>query len=91
MERKTLVIKLCTLRQEFERDGISIAEAVAPVALILSDVCNVLGLSQAEHDFVLGKEVAEAIEEWESARLWLPKEEETATPPAKELAAVPAA
>jgi len=36
-------------------------------------------------------EVAEAIEEWESARLWLPKEEETATPPVKELAAVPAA
>jgi hypothetical protein len=79
------------LRQEFERDGISIIEAVAPVALILSDVCNALELSQAEHDLVLGSEAAEAIEEWESARLWLPKEEEeTATLPVSEVAAVPA-
>ena len=90
MERKDVIIKLRTLQQEFERDGISILDAVAPVALILSDVCNVLELSQAEHDFVLGKDVAEAIEEWKSARMWQPAERETATEPAKELAAVPA-
>lgn len=90
MERKDVIIKLRTLQQEFEEDGISILDAVAPVALILSDVCNVLDLSQAEHDFVLGKDVAEAIEEWKSARLWQPAERETATRPVTEVAAVPA-
>jgi len=91
MERKTLVTKLRTLRQEFEEDGISILDAVAPVALILSDVAFALELSQAEHDFVLGEEVAQAVEEWETARMWQPVEEkETAAIPLPELAAVSA-
>lgn len=89
MERKDVVIKLRTLRQEFEGDGISIVDAVAPVALILSDVAFALELSQAEHDFVLGEETARAVEEWETTRMWQPIEKETATQPLGEMAAVP--
>jgi len=60
------------------------------MALALSDVCDALGLSQAEHDEVVGEEVVQAVEEWKSARMWQPAERETATPPVTELAAVPA-
>ena len=102
MERRTIVLKLRTLREEMEADGISTLDVVAPVALILSDVCNALELSQAEHDLVLGSEATEAIEEWGPARLWqltdkgiavadkLLAEKETATAPLTEMAAVPA-
>lgn len=89
MEQKEVVAKLKGLREEFEKDGISILDVPTTMALALSDVCDALGLSQAEHDEVVGEEVAQAIEEWKSARIWQPAERETATPPVTELAAVP--
>ena len=90
MEQKEMIAKLKGLREEFEKEGISILDVPTTMALALSDVCDALGLSQAEHDEVVGKKVAQAIEEWKSARIWQPVEMETATEPAKELAAVPA-
>jgi len=90
MEQKEVVAKLKGLREEFEKDGISILDVPTTMAMALSDVCDALGLSQAEHDEVVGEEVAQAVEEWKSARMWQPAERETATEPTKELAAVPA-
>jgi hypothetical protein len=89
MERQTVVAKLKGLREEFERDSISILDVPTTMAMALSDVCDVLGLSQAEHDEVVGEEVAQAVEEWKSARMWQPAERETAIQPETELAAVP--
>ena len=89
MERKEVVAKLKGLREEFEKDGISILDVPTTMAMALSDVCDALGLSQAEHDEVVGEEVVQAVEEWKSARMWQPAERETATPPVTELAAVP--
>jgi len=91
MERQTVVAKLKGLREEFERDGISILDVPTTMAMALSDVCDVLGLSQAEHDEVVGEEVAQAVEEWKSARMWQPREQETAPRSVTELAAVPVA
>jgi hypothetical protein len=90
VERKEVVAKLKGLREEFEKDGISILDVPTTMALALSDVCDALGLSQAEHDEIVGEKVAQAVEEWKSARMWQPAERETATEPVKELAAVPA-
>jgi hypothetical protein len=90
MERKEVVAKLKGLREEFEKDGISILDVPTTMALALSDVCDALGLSQAEHDEVVGEQVGQAVEEWKSARMWQPSERETATHPMTELAAVPA-
>lgn len=92
MKRKDVTARLKGLREEFEKDGSSILDVPTTMALALSDVCNALGLSQEEHDLVLGSEVAEAIEEWRSARMWQPAEEkETAPRSVTELAAVPVA
>jgi len=85
-----VVAKLKGLREEFEKDGISILDVPTTMALALSDVCDALGLGQEEHDEIVGEEVAQAIEEWKSVRMWQPAERETATPPVTELAAVPA-
>jgi (p)ppGpp synthase/HD superfamily hydrolase len=90
VERKEVVAKLKGLREEFEKDGISILDVPTTMAMALSDVCDALGLSQAEHDEVVGEEVAQAVEEWKSARMWQPAERETATESVKELVAVPA-
>ena len=90
MEQKEMIAKLKGLREEFEKDGISILDVPTTMALALSDVCDALGLSQAEHDEVVGEQVVQAVEEWKSARMWQPAERETATPPVTELAAVPA-
>ena len=89
MERKEVVAKLKDLREEFEKDGISILDVPTTMAMALSDVCDALGLSQEEHDEIVGEEVAQAIEEWKSARMWQPSERETATHPVTEMAAVP--
>jgi len=90
MERKEVVAKLKGLREEFEKDGISILDVPTTMALALSDVCEALGLSQEEHDEIVGEEVVQAVEEWKSARMWQPAERETATHAVTELAAVPA-
>lgn len=91
MERKEVVAKLKGLREEFERDGVSTLDVPTTMAIALSDVCDALGLSQQEHDEVVGEEVAQAVEEWKSARMWQPREQETAPRPVTELAAVPVA
>jgi (p)ppGpp synthase/HD superfamily hydrolase len=85
-----VVAKLKGLREEFEKDGISILDVPTTMALALSDVCEALGLSQEEHDEIVGEEVVQAVEEWKSARMWQPAERETATHAVTELAAVPA-
>jgi hypothetical protein len=88
MECQEVIAKLKGLREEFEKDGLDILYTPIPVALVLSDVCEALGLSQAEHGEVLGEEASGAIREWADCRMWQPVEKETATPPV-ELAAVP--
>jgi hypothetical protein len=57
MERQEVVAKLKGLREEFEKDGVSILDVPTTMAMALSDVCVALGLSQAEHDEVVGEEV----------------------------------
>ena len=92
MKRKDVTARLKGLREEFEKDGASILDVPTTMALALSDVCVALGLSQEEHDLVLGSEVAEAIEEWKSARMWqLAEEKETVAHPLTEVAAAPVA
>lgn len=90
MERQEVVARLKGLREEFEKEGVNILDVPTTMALALSDVCDALGLSQEEHDEVVGEEVAQAVEEWKSARVWQPAERETAPRPVIELAAVPA-
>jgi len=89
VEQQEVVIKLKALRKEFEKDGVSILYMPIPVALVLSDVCDALGFSKAEQDEVLGEEASEAIREWTDCRMWQPREQETATGPVSEVAAVP--
>ena len=91
MERQEVIAKLKGLREEFEKDGISILDVPTTMATALSDVCVALGLTAEEHNEVVGEEVAQAVEEWETARMWLPKEEETAAALLTETAAVPVA
>lgn len=88
MEKRTIVLRLRALRQEFG-DGKVVIEMVAPVGLIVADVCDALELSEAERNLVLGEELSQAVREWETARMWIPVERETATSPVAELAAVP--
>jgi len=75
MEVSTIVARLKGLREEFG-DHTLACGAAQPVALILSDVCYVLGLTEEERQEVLGQEVTEAVDEWAGCRLWvLPKED----------------
>ena len=92
MERQEVVARLKGLREELEQDGVNILDMPVFAGMFLSDVCNVLGLTEEEHSQVMGKEIAETLREWETARLWQPADEkETATQPLRELAAVPVA
>lgn len=88
MERQEVVSRLRHLRGKLEKDDI-LFEPI-PAALLLSDICDVLGLGQAEQNAVLGQEAAEAVEEWSSARMWILREKGTAAQPVTKLAAVPA-
>lgn len=89
MGQKEVVAKLKGLREEIEKHGdVEIIDLPTTMAIALSDVCHALGLSQAEHDEVVGEEVAKAVEEWKSARIWQPAERGTTTGPVAELAAV---
>lgn len=92
MDRKSVITSLKALRMELEEDcHIDLAADMPEAALMLSDVCAYLGLSQAETNEVLG-DVSEAVEEWGTARMWQPVEEKgTAAAPLPELAAVPVA
>lgn len=92
MDRRSVITSLKALRTEAQQDA-NIMDMEVPFALILSDVCDALGLSPIERGVVLGPTVALAVREWESAKLWQPteEEEETATVPFTEVAAVPVA
>jgi hypothetical protein len=90
VEQQEVVNKLKALRKEFEKDGVDILYMPIPMALVLSDVCEALGLNQTQHDEVLGEEASGAIREWADCRMWQPVDKETATVPRVELAAVPA-
>ncbi len=92
MDRRSVITSLRALRvrMEIEDPDISLVDDMSEAALMLSDVCHALGLSQSEIALVLGQETAEAVEEWAGARLWQPVgEKETAAVPTPELAAVP--
>lgn len=80
MDQQEIVAKLKAFREEFERDGADIIEVVAPVAIILADVCTALGLNTFDQVEVLGEEAAGAVAEWEAARIWEPVEEPIALP-----------
>jgi (p)ppGpp synthase/HD superfamily hydrolase len=75
MEVSTIVARLRGLREEFG-DYTLACGAAQPVAVILLDVCNALGLTEEERQEVLGQEVTEAVDEWADCRMWeLPKED----------------
>lgn len=66
--RKEVIERLKEFREEW---GEMFVIADAPVALVLSDVCDVLGLDEEEEvPQVLGPEVAKVIRDWEHSRLW---------------------
>ena len=65
--RQEIVARLRELREAF---GDCFLSADAPVALVVRDVCDVLGLNQGEKEDILTPEVAEAIRDWEHSRLW---------------------
>lgn len=66
--RREVIERLIEFREEF---GECFLSADAPVALVLRDVANLLGLDEEEElPQVLGPEVAEAISEWEHSREW---------------------
>ena len=90
MDRRSVITSLKALRMEFEDSHIDLVADMSEAALMLSDVCHALGLSQAEQAEVLGGDFAQAVEEWADCRMWQPVEMETATVPTPELAAVPA-
>lgn len=90
MDRQSLIASLRALREEFQRDGLDILYHPIPVALVLSDTCEALGLSEAETAEVLGEEVTEDLDAWSNLRMWQPTEKETAAQPVTELAAIPA-
>ena len=66
--RQQVIDRLAEFREEF---GESFLAADAPVALVVRDIANVLGLDEEEElPQVLGVEVAEAISTWEHSRMW---------------------
>jgi hypothetical protein len=65
VSRHSLVKSLHQFRLEFEDPFM-----VAPVCLILSDVCQTLGLTEEERKTVIGSHTFEAIEKWSCVRIW---------------------
>lgn len=80
MNQQEIMARLKAFREEFETDGADIVEVAAPVAIILADICLALGLNVFEQVEVLGEEAAQAIAEWEAARMVEPVEERIALP-----------
>jgi len=72
-------MRLVKLREEVEADGLTLDQVEAPMALVLSDVCNALGFSPADHDEVLGKS-AEFVRDWGQTQVALGKEQQAAVP-----------
>jgi hypothetical protein len=94
MEQQEVVTRLRSLREGIERDGeVRIAALETTFALALSDVCCALGLTDEEHDEVLGQEATAYVVEIRQSRFWpVEREIEEGTAPLAlpEVAAVPA-
>ena len=56
--------KLTGLRQSFEAEGAKLCAMHVPAVLLLSDVCDALGLSEEEWRTVLGPEGLQYLEGW---------------------------
>ena len=96
MDRRSVITSLRALRMDLEQDQIDLATDLPEAALMLSDVCIYLGLSEAEQEEVLGSRVGaqrdtQLTERGIATADRLIAEKETATLPVSEVAAVPVA
>jgi hypothetical protein len=70
LDRATVVAQLTTLRREVEAANLPLEKFTPPFALVLSDVCRVLGLTTEEHDKILGPQAAAYVATIRKRRLW---------------------
>jgi len=70
LDRATVVDQLTILRREVEAANLPLEKFTPPFALVLSDVCRVLGLTAAEHDRILGPEAAAYVAGIRKRRWW---------------------
>ena len=73
MDRDEVIAGLRNLRQELERD--KILEDIS-LALLLSDACMAIGLSESEQAEVMGRKATRQVERWKK-QVWRPVETET--------------
>jgi hypothetical protein len=70
LDRATVVAQLTTLRREVEAANLPMEKFTPPFALVLSDVCRVLGLTTEEHDKILGPQAAAYVATIRKRRWW---------------------
>jgi hypothetical protein len=70
LDRATVVAQLTTLRREVEAANLPLEKFTPPFALVLSDVCRVLGLTAEEHDNILGPQAAAYVATIRKRRWW---------------------
>ena len=70
LDRVMVVDQLTNLRREVEAANLPMEKFTPPFALVLSDVCRVLGLTAAEHDRILGAEAAAYVAGIRKRRWW---------------------
>jgi hypothetical protein len=70
LDRATVVAQLTALRREVEAANLPLEKFTPPFALVLSDVCRVLGLTAEEHDKILGPEAAAYVATIRKRRWW---------------------
>jgi len=70
LDRATVVAQLTTLRREVEAANLPLEKFTPPFALVLSDVCRVLGLTTEEHDKILGPQAAAYVATIRKRRWW---------------------
>ena len=70
LDRATVVAQLTTLRREVEAANLPLETFTPPFALVLSDVCRVLGLTTEEHDKILGPQAAAYVATIRKRRWW---------------------
>lgn len=91
MKRQEMIARLRGLREWIEQEGeVRTADLETTFALALSDVCDALGLTDEEHDQVLGREAATCVTEILRTRVWpvrMAVEKKTATVALTEVAA----
>ena len=72
MKRQELIGRLQALREEVEQGGeMGIADLETTFGLALSDVCRGLGLSDEEHERVLGPEAIASVTATLNTRVWM--------------------